>query len=665
MFADLPSVSDLANKNPLLTTRILDRNGKLLFRIYENENRTLVPLSDISQDLIDATIAIEDKSFYNHYGFSLDGIVRALASNIRDNQVQQGGSTITQQLVKNRLLTPERTVQRKLRELVLSVVAEGVYTKDEILEMYLNQVAFGGSTYGVEEAAWRYFNKPAKDLNLAEASLLAGLPQAPSVYSPFSATPEYALIRQEEVLRRMHEDGYITQEEWQTAKNTPLVFAKDKIGIEAPHFVMYVKKLLADQYGDDMVHTGGLEVRTTIDLDLQHETENILSQELARLAAMRVGNGAVLVTNPKTGEVLAMVGSKDYFDFEHDGQVNVTLRPRQPGSSIKPLTYALALENGASPATMIDDSPVVYQEVGQPPYAPKNYDGQFHGRVTLRESLASSYNVPAVKTLASVGVGAMIDRAQAAGITTWSDRSRFGLSLTLGGGEVMMTELAQLYGAFANDGALVRLNPILDIKNQNGEMIYTNSCAKGVQTCFEKQVFSPQVSWLITDILSDNRARTPAFGPQSVLTIPGQEVAVKTGTTNSLRDNWTIGYTTDRLVSVWVGNNDNTPMSYVASGITGASPIWNKTMRLLLDPQEPHAFLEPDNLIEVAICKATGTLPCNGCPLVITETFVQGTQPKNACSPTAFAPKIGPDGQPLSAPAFVPVVPQAGATTIN
>jgi 1A family penicillin-binding protein len=646
VFADLPSVLDLTRTTPSLTTRILDRNGRLLFRIYEDENRTLVPLSQISSHMIQATVAIEDQDFYQHHGYSAEGIFRALAANFKGEEIQQGGSTITQQLVKNRLLTPERTIRRKLRELLLSVVAEGVYTKQEILEMYLNQVAYGGSTYGVEEAAWRYFNKSAKNLNLAEAALLAGLPAAPSVYSPFGSNPELAFARQEEVLRRMHEDGYITRQQWEEARSAEIVFAEDRIDIRAPHFVMYVKRLLAEKYGEDTVQTGGLEVRTTLDLELQQEAEKVLQQELQRLAALRVGNGASLVTNPKTGEILAMVGSKNYFDFSSGGQVNVTLRPRQPGSSIKPLTYALALESGKTPATIIDDSPVTYEVVGSPPYSPKNYDGKFHGRVTLREALASSYNVPAVKTLAEIGVGTMLDRAAEVGITTWQDRSRFGLSLTLGGGEVTMLEMSQLYGAFANNGALVNLNPFLEISNQLGEVLYRNTCATDEESCFEKQVFEPEVAFLITDILSDNQARIPAFGPRSVLNIPGQEVAVKTGTTNSLRDNWTIGYTTDRLVAVWVGNNDNTPMSFVASGITGASPVWNETMRLLLSEEQPHRFSVPNNLVEVTICKTTGTLPCQGCPVVGEEVFVSGAEPQYACDPAYFESQENKVGQP-------------------
>lgn len=645
VFKDLPSVLDLTQKKPLQTTRILDRNGKVLFRIYEDENRTLIPLSAVSPNLIEATIAIEDKDFYRHHGFSLVGITRALVANSQEETIKQGGSTITQQLVKNRLLTPERTVQRKIKELLLSVVAEGVYNKDEILEMYLNQVPYGGSTYGAEEASWKYFNKSARDLNLAEAALLAGLPAAPSIYSPFGSNPELAFARQEEVLRRMLEDGYITREQLEEAKDTEIIFAEDKIDIEAPHFVMYVKKLLAEKYGEDVLLTSGFEVRTTLDLDLQREVEEILFLELIRLRSLNVGNGAVVVTQPETGEILAMVGSKDYFDFANDGQVNVTLRPRQPGSSIKPLTYAIALESGKTPSTMIDDSPVVYHSVGSPPYAPQNYDGRFHGRVTLREALASSYNIPAVKTLAEIGVDTMINIAEEAGISTWKDRSRFGLSLTLGGGEVTMLDLAQMYGSFANEGNSVKINPLLEVHTSDGKTWYENDCVFDRDKCFEKEVFLPETAYLISNILSDNSARSPAFGLYSVLNIPEQQVAVKTGTTNSLRDNWTIGYTSDRLVAVWVGNNDNTPMSNVASGITGASPIWNKAMRLLLDDESPHEFEIPEGLVEIYICKTTGTLPCEQCPYVGKEIFIEGQEPKFACNENSFVEKTDEAGR--------------------
>lgn len=638
IFEDLPSPLELTDREQLVSTRILDRNGKILFSFYENENRTLIPLSQVPMQMVQATIAIEDQDFYDHRGFSVRGIARALVANARGLPTQ-GGSTITQQLVKNRLLSPERTVRRKVREVLLAILAEGAYSKEEILEMYLNQVAYGGATYGIEEAAQRYFGKHASELSLAESAMLAGLPVAPSVFTPFGPTPELAFARQEEVLRRMAEEDFITLEQAEAARREILVFRNDSIDIRAPHFVMYIKRLLAESYGYDVVNKGGLEVRTTLDLDLQDAAQDVVTEELNRLARLRVSNGASLVTNPLTGEVLAMVGSKDYFDFENDGQVNVTLRPRQPGSSIKPINYALAFSRGKSPSSTIDDSPVTYHVPGSKPYSPKNYDGAYHGRVTLRQALASSYNIPAVKLLAENGVSNMIDLAENLGITTWKDRSRFGLSLTLGGGDILMIDLAKVYGTFANKGETVDINPILEIKNYQGEVIYSNTCALQNTDCPKTRTLDEKVAYQISNILSDNRSRTAAFGPRSVLHIPGQEVAVKTGTTNNLRDNWTIGYTTDRLVAVWVGNNDNTPMSYVASGITGASPIWNNIMRLLLSEEEPHRFDTPTGLIKVKICASTGTLVCTGCPRVSEELFVPGTEPTRACNPEWFKPK--------------------------
>ncbi len=647
VFDGLPSALDLTKKEQALTTRILDRNGQLLYRIYDDENRTLVPLNRISPYLIQATISIEDRDFYRHSGFSVKGISRALLANIQGKEIQQGGSTITQQLVKMRLLSTERTVQRKLRELILAVLVEGVYTKDEILEMYLNQVAYGGSTYGVEEASWRYFNKSAHDLTLNEATLLAGLPAAPSAYTPFGSNPEFAYTRQEEVFRRMIEDRWVTVEQVAEAKQHKLVFNRNATDIKAPHFVMYVRQLLAEQYGEEILTTGGLEVRTTLDLDVQNQTQKLVTDEMNNLKRLRINNGAALVTNPKSGEILAMVGSKDYFDFANDGQVNVILRPRQPGSSIKPFTYALSLMQGKSPASVIADAPISFQSPGSPAYVPKNYDGKFHGNVTIRESLASSYNIPAVKTLNEVGISNFIDFAEELGITTWKDRKRFGLSLTLGGGEVRMLDLAQAYSVFPNAGHAVAPNPLLEVRNFRGELLYHNECALDNANCWQGgNTISPLVAYQITDILSDNKARTPAFGPSSVLFIPGQQVAVKTGTTNSMRDNWTVGYTTDRMVAVWVGNNDNTPMSYVASGITGASPIWNKIMRSLLDEKKNHLFALPDNLVRVAICTRTGTLPCTGCPSVREEVFAKGSEPKKACNPQYFADQQNQKNQP-------------------
>jgi 1A family penicillin-binding protein len=634
-FKDLPPVRDLVEKNQLMTTRILDRNGEILFRIYEDENRTPISIESLPHHVIQATIAIEDKNFYEHAGFSVEGITRAFIANAQ-NQVVQGGSTITQQLVKNRLLSSEKTLQRKVRELILAIQVTRSYSKNQVLEMYLNQVAYGGATYGIEEASQLYFDKSAQELTLGEASLLAGIPVAPSIYTPFGSRPELAFARQDEVLRRMVEDGYISQAQAESAKAEILKFRSNRIDIKAPHFVMYVRELLAQQYGEKSIFLEGLEVTTTLDLKLQEQAEQVVSLELESLTKLNVNNGAALITKPSTGEVLAMVGSANYFNFDQDGQVNVTLRPRQPGSSIKPITYALALSRVKTPNSIIEDSPVTYQIAGSKPYSPKNYDGIFRGRVTLREALASSYNIPAVKLLAEHGIEPMINLAERMGITTWQDRSRFGLSLTLGGGEVLMTDMAKVYSTFANNGESVDLNPILEVKNSRGEILYQNTCALSGYGCPKVQVLDPRVAYQITDILSDNSARTRAFGPQSVLNIPNQQVAVKTGTTNNLRDNWTIGYTSQNVVLTWVGNNDNSPMSYVASGITGASPIWNNLMRLLLDNESPHIFSLPQGMISVPICAQTGTLTCKECPRTVNELFIVGTEPKTRCSANSF-----------------------------
>lgn len=630
IFKDLPDPHDLTRVSPPITTKILDRNGEVLFRLYEDENRTIVPLTHISPYVLQATVAIEDKEFYSHRGFSIRGISRALVSNYKGLPTQ-GGSTITQQLVKNRLLSSEQTVRRKIREAIVAVLTEGIYEKNHILEMYLNQVAYGGSTYGIEEASHRYFGKTAAELSLAESALIAGLPAAPSAYTPFGPNPEFAKARQVEVLRRMVEDGYISQEQSNLAAAEELHFVNDVIDIQAPHFVMYVKKLLAEEYGEELLYQGGLEIRTTLDLKLQNDVQKKVTDEVNQLASLKVSNGAALVTNPKTGEIFAMVGSKDYFDFEHDGQVNVTIRPRQPGSSIKPLTYAIALEKGQTVTSTIEDQPITFDIAGSKPYTPKNYDGTYHGRVTLKESLASSYNIPAVKLLHQIGVNTLIDKAEDMGITTWNDRRRFGLSLTLGGGEVLMTDMAKAYGAFANEGYVTDLNPVLEIYNYKGELIYENTCALEGTGCFRKKVLDNKVAYLISNILSDNDARTPAFGPMSTLFIPGQEVAVKTGTTNNMRDNWTFGFTSDRLVSVWVGNNDNQPMSYVASGVTGASSIWNKIMTAILDKDEPHIFPVPDGIVKVASCRTGNNQLCS-CNEAKEEYYIAGTEPKNSCN---------------------------------
>lgn len=642
---DLPDVRSLYHHQPAQTTKIYDRNGVLLYQIYGDENRSLVPFDEIPIHLIQATLAIEDQDFYQHAGFSLRGITRAFRSNL-ENETLQGGSTITQQLIKNTLLTPERTWERKIKEVVLSFMAEFYFDKNQILTMYLNQVSYGGSTYGIEAAAQKYFGKSVRQINLAEAAYLAGLPAAPTRYSPYGQNPELAKNRQRQVLRRMVEDGYISPESARIAMQEELAIQANTIPIQAPHFVMYVRDLLSRMYGEELVERGGLEVHTSLDLDIQKQVEALVQNEVSKLKNLNVSNGAALVTEPETGEVLAMVGSVDYFNLQADGQVNITVRDRQPGSSIKPITYAHALANGLNPATIIPDTPVCYQIKGQDkPYCPKNYDNRYHGHVTLRQALANSYNIPAVKTLAQFDLNDYIDTAEKLGITTWKQRNRFGLALTLGGGEVKMTDMAVAYGVFANQGKRVGLRPILSVSDTNGRVNANQPCiysGENQYLCQQEQVLNPGVAYQISHILSDNQARSDAFGSNSVLHIPDQQVAVKTGTTNNLRDNWTIGYTEDFLVTVWVGNNDNQPMSYIASGITGASPIWQQITLSLMEEGKTYAFSQPDNLDKVAICSLTGTLACNGCPTV-EEFFIRGTQPINRCNQDQVARILAPE----------------------
>lgn len=526
----------------------------------------------------------------------------------------QGGSTITQQLVKSALLTPERTISRKVKEMILALWAERLYTKNQILEMYLNQVPYGGLSYGIEEAAQTYFDKNAKDLTLSEAALLAGLPQAPSVYSPF-ANPAGAISRRNDVLRNMFKEELITEAQLQEALAQNLTFAQPKTTIHAPYFVFYVRQKLDEMYGSDRVEKGGLQVTTTLDLDIQERAEQVLKEELDKVQNLQVGNGAVLVTDPQTGEILAMVGSKDYYEKPY-GAWNVVEALRQPGSSIKPLVYAMALEKGFTAATTLEDTPVNYYSPGAPSYSPVNYDGRFHGRVTLRSALANSYNIPAVRVLNTLGVKDFISYAQNLGIDTWKDTDRFGLSLALGGGEVTMLDMAEAFGVFADSGKRTTLNPILKLTDNSGkihEEFYPESTA----------VLRPEVAYVLSDILSDNNARIPAFGPRSLLEIPNHKVAVKTGTTNDKKDNWTIGYTPNFLVAVWVGNNDSTPMNpYLTSGITGAAPIWNRVASYLFEKYPQTAWYQKPNAIVEK--------PCFG---VAKEVFIAGTEGSVRCGP--------------------------------
>lgn len=574
---DLPNPKLIGNVNFPVSTEIYDRNGKLLYELFREQDRTPINIDSLPPYVIHATISIEDKNFYNHKGISpLGGILRAVKETARTGKVQ-GGSTITQQLIKTSLLSPERTLIRKFREAILAIWTERIYTKKEILQMYLNQVPYGGSAYGIEEAAKSYFNKSSVDLTVSEAALLAGLTRAPSKYSPF-VDPKLAKQRRDEVLSNMYQFGYLSKEQYGTAQKQPLNIQPPKTFIRAPHFVFYVKSILEEKYGIRRVEEGGLRVVTSLDLDIQDKAEDVLNEELEKIKNLNVSNGAVLVTSPSTGEILAMVGSKNYFENPF-GAYNVTIAKRQPGSSIKPLMYSLALEKEFyTAASIIDDSPVVFQSPGGRPYRPVNYDGRFHGQTPLRYALANSYNVPAVKVLNIVGVQNFVQHAENMGITTWDQPERFGLSLTLGGGEVRMIDMAEAYGIFANSGRKVELNPILSVVDYKGNKLESFTIKS------QDNVISSATSFIISDILSDNVARQSAFGSNSDLVIPNHTTAVKTGTTNDKRDNLTYGYTPKFFTGVWVGNNNNAPMNQaLTSGITGASPIWNRVMRYVLE----------------------------------------------------------------------------------
>lgn len=619
---DLPSPSELKTNPPALSTKILDRNGLLLYQIYKDENRSLIKIDDLPKYVIDATLAAEDKNYYSHIGIDPAGIARALINNISCTlnlqpctSSLQGGSTITQQLIKNTLLSTERTVTRKLKEIILALRTERMYSKNEILEMYLNQVPYGGTAYGIEEASKEYLGKSVKEISLAEAAFLTGLPVSPTTLSPYGTTPYLSKIRQQQVLERMVQLGMITENEKIKASETPLNLNASSKQILAPHFVMYVRSILATQFGETVLSRGGLTITTTLDLSLQTKLQQEINTELDHLKSLNVGNGAGLIITPNNGEILAMVGSRNFFDTKNDGQVNITLSERQPGSSIKPLTYALAFMHGMTPSNTIEDTPICFRQVGSPDYCPKNYDGNFHGKITLKTALASSYNIPAIKLLNGLGVENLVELARSMGITTWRDSSRYGLALTLGGGEVKMLDLAQAYSVFANGGTLTPLNPILEIKDATGQALKTKSVEPSTQ------VIPETVAFQINQTLSDNNARSPAFGFNSVLNIKNRTVAVKTGTTNNLRDNWTIGYTPKYLVATWVGNNDNSSMSRVVSGITGASPIWSRTMQSLLKDQADLPFTQPDSIVRArASCESSHF-----------DFFIRGQEPKLNC----------------------------------
>lgn len=645
---DLPTPGKLSASNLTESTKILDRNGIVLYDVFNNnQNRTYVELSEIPKTLQEATIAIEDKDFYTNLGFSVGGYFRNVL-NLLTLQRVGGGSTLTQQLVKNTLLTPERTLTRKLKELILAIQVDRTYKKTQILELYLNVAPYGGTAVGIEAGAEQYFGKKAKDLDLMESAILAGFPQLPSFYSPYGPYPKAYINRTKDVLRRMREDKYITrkQEIDAVALLDKVKFVSKPQSIRAPHFSFYVKDLLVKQFGENMVEQGGLRVTTTLDYKLQKTAEEIVKEEVEAAKSLKVGNGASLVVDPKNGEILAMVGSKDFFsgskateknksqksnrsqtdDEEFEGQYNVVVQGlRQPGSSIKPITYATALEKGYTASSLIMDTKTVFPDQGGKDYTPVNYDGKYHGPVQMRFALGSSLNIPAVKTLALVGIKSMLTTAYSMGLTTLAptdeNSKRFGLSITLGGGEIRMLEMGSSYSAFANGGYKVDSVAILKVTDRKGKVLYEN------KTAGKKRVISEEVAFIISHMLMDNNARLLTFGENSYLNIRGREIAVKTGTTDDKRDNWTIGWTPNTLVVTWVGNNDNSPMGNVASGVTGAAPIWRRIILEAIKNKPNEEFVQPSKVTAVTIDAFGGGLPVDGKP-TRAEYFIKGTEPQ-------------------------------------
>lgn len=608
---DLPKPGEVVRKEGF-SSKIYDRDGQLLYDLFEEERRNPVSLEKIPSDLKNATVAIEDKDFYKHRGFDFLTIVR-IPYNLLFRRRVVGGSTLTQQLVKNVLLSNEKTITRKFKEFVLSVQIERKFTKDEILEMYLNEAPYGGNGWGVGTAVEMYFNKSIEELSTLEAAFLAGLPQRPSVYSPYSGRLDddgkpFWQMRTRAVLLAMKDNGYITDIAYQDALASldTLKFERAASQIKAPHFVFYVRSQLEEMFGSELLNKGGLKVTTSLDWRVQEKAQMAVMEEVESVKKYKISNGASLAMNPKTGEILAMVGSKDYFDSEIGGQFNVvTDGLRQPGSSIKPITYLAMIQKGYNPASMLMDVQTTFNRNDrEEPYIPKNYDGVFRGPVSLRDALGSSLNIPAVKSLAIVGLENFLNLAYTMGLKTFeptkANLSRYGFAITLGGAEVKMLDLVTAYSAFANGGLKIEPVSILKVEDQNGKLLYEHHKVEG------KRIIDEGETFIINNILSDNNARLLAFGANSLLNT-GRPIAVKTGTTNNMKDNWTIGWSQEVIVGTWVGNNDNTAMSYVASGITGASPIWRRIIfaALELGYQAPE-WQMPDNVDRVELDAVSG-----------------------------------------------------------
>ena len=586
----LPNPNQLINREVAQSTKIYDRSGEhILYEIHGAEKRTLVSLNQIPDNVKHATIAIEDKNFYTHGGISVWAMFRTLVTNVIYHR-SAGGSTLTQQLVKNAILTNEKSIPRKIKEIILAQRIEKKFSKDEILQMYLNEIPYGSSAYGVEAASQKYFGKKIGDVTLAEAATLAALPQAPSRYSPYGSHKDLLLGRKDYVLDVMAEQGYISESERDQAKKEEIKFQKPEANITAPHFVMYVKDILADKYGEKVMEQGGLKVYTTLDYDKQKAAEEIITEKTKNYPAKYNAHNAALVSiDPKTGQVLVMVGSRDYFDDTIDGQVNVATSPRQPGSSLKPLVYATLFEKGYTPDTILYDVNTNFSNDPDNPYEPKNYSLNENGPVSIRKALAGSLNVPAVKALYLADVKTVTKNAADLGYTTLTNPERYGLSLVLGGGEVKLLEHTNAYSAFANEGKISEITTILKIEDKDGKVLEES------KTKTRDTILSKKTTEMINSILSDNAARSFIFSASNYLNLGERPVAAKTGTTNDFKDAWTIGYTPSLVTGVWVGNNDSSKMNSGADGSVIAAPIWHDFMKIALKDYSVENFTPYDN----------------------------------------------------------------------
>lgn len=610
---DLPQPEKFTETPFIQSTKIYDRTGKvLLYDIYGEEKREIVSFDKISDNLKHSVLASEDSRFYQHGGVDFEGIARAVWVDLTSGSKSQGGSTLTQQLIRSVYLTNQKSISRKIREIVLSIELEQKYSKDQIFDWYLNEIPFGENAYGAEAASQTYFNKPASDLDLAESAVLTALIPAPSYYSPYGPNKAELLQKKDIILEKMQKLGYITAQQLKDAKNEKLNFSESTTSIKAPDFVMYVKKYLDDKYGEDYLKEKGLRVYTTLDYDLQQYAEQVIKDSDKANMAKDANNAAMVVINPQTGEILSLIGSKDYFakpypagcdekgpaSCSFDPKYDVaTMGQRQPGSSFKPFVYATAFEKGYTPNTVLWDvttefnpncDPSGYGTTGSNGskcYNPQDYDGRNRGPVTLRTALDCSLNIPSVKVLYLAGIPSVLQTAKDFGITTLTDTNNYGLSLVLGGGDVNLLEMTSAYGVFATEGNYIPPVSILKITDSDGNIIEQNQEQP-------TKVLDTQIARQINDILSDNAARTPIFGAHSPLYVPGYQVAAKTGTTQNFVDGWTMGYTPFAVVGVWTGNNDNSPTKDEGVGI--AAPMWNKVMTKIVSSNPIEGFTPPD-----------------------------------------------------------------------